>query len=45
MGFIYKETLTKQELKKLQEDYFVFSDIKISKGEYDNATLSIRKDI
>ena len=41
VGFIYKEAITKQELEKLQEDYFVFSNTKISNGEYDNATLTI----
>ena len=44
-GFIYKEAITKQELEKLQEDYFVFSNIKISKGEYDNATLTIYNEL
>lgn len=27
IGFIYKEAITKEELEKLQEDYFVFSNI------------------
>ena len=45
VGFIYKEAITKQELEKLQEDYFVFSNIKISKGEYDNATLTIYNEL
>ena len=40
VGFIYKEAITKQELEKLQEDYFVFSNTKISNGEYDNATFN-----
>ena len=29
VGFIYKEAITKQELEKLQEDYFVFSNNKL----------------
>ena len=45
VGFIYKETITKQELEKLQEDYFVFSNTKISNGEYDNATLTIYNEL
>lgn len=34
-----------QELEKLQEDYFVFSNTKISNGEYDNATLTIYNEL
>ena len=45
VGFIYKEAITKQELEKLQEDYFVFSNTKISNGEYDNATLTIYNEL
>ena len=45
VGFIYKEAITKQELEKLQEDYFIFSNTKISNGEYDNATLTIYNEL
>lgn len=45
MGFIYKEAITKQELEKLQEDYFVFSNNKIANNEYDNATLTIYNEL
>ena len=45
VGFIYKEAITKKELEKLQEDYFVFSNTKISNGEYDNATLTIYNEL
>ena len=45
VGFIYKEAITKQELEKLQEDYFVFSNTKISNEEYDNATLTIYNEL
>ncbi len=45
IGFIYKEAITKQELKKLQEDYFVFSNNKIANNEYDNATLTIYNEL
>ncbi len=41
VGFHYKEAINKQELEKLQEDYFVFSNTKIANGDYDNATLTI----
>ena len=41
IGFIYKEAITKEELEKLQEDYFVFSNTKIEKGEYDKEDLAI----
>lgn len=41
VGFHYKEAIDKQELEKLQEDYFVFSNTKIANNEYDNATLTI----
>ena len=40
-----KEAITKQELEKLQENYFVFSNTKISNGEYDNATLTIYNEL
>ena len=45
VGFIYKEAITKQELEKLQEDYFVFSNNKIANNEYDNATLTIYNEL
>ena len=45
VGFIYKEAITKQELEKLQENYFVFSNTKISNREYDNATLTIYNEL
>ena len=45
VGFIYKEAITKQELEKLQEDYFVFSNTKIANNEYDNATLTIYNEL
>lgn len=45
IGFIYKEAITKQELERLQEDYFVFSNTKLANGEYDNATLTIYKEL
>ncbi len=45
IGFIYKEAITKQELEKLQEDYFVFSNTKIANNEYDNATLTIYNEL
>lgn len=45
IGFIYKEAITKQELEKLQEDYFVFSNTKIVNGDYDNATLTIYNEL
>ena len=45
VGFIYKEAITKQELEKLQKDYFVFSNTKISNGEYDNSTLTIYNEL
>ena len=45
VGFIYKEAITKQELEKLQKDYFVFSNTKISNGEYDNSTLAIYNEL
>ena len=45
VGFIYKEAINKKELEKLQEDYFVFSNTKISNGEYDNATLTIYNEL
>lgn len=35
IGFVYKEVITKEELEKLQEDYFIFSNTKIANGEYD----------
>ena len=41
IGFIYKEAITKEELEKLKEDYFVFSNTKIEKGEYDKEDLAI----
>lgn len=41
IGFIYKEAITEEELEKLQEDYFVFSNIKIENGEYDKQDLAI----
>ena len=45
VGFIYKEAITKQELEKLQEDYFVFSNNKIANNEYDNSTLTIYNEL
>lgn len=45
IGFIYKEAITKQELEKLQEHYFVFSNTKIANNEYDNATLAIYNEL
>ena len=45
IGFIYKEAITKQELEKLQEDYFVFSNNKIANNEYDTATLTIYNEL
>ncbi len=45
IGFIYKGAITKQELEKLQEDYFVFSNTKIANNEYDNATLTIYNEL
>lgn len=45
VGFIYKEAITKQQLEKLQEDYFAFSNTKIANNEYDNATLTIYNDL
>ena len=41
IGFIYKEVITKEELEKLKEDYFVFSNTKIEKGKYDKEDLAI----
>ena len=41
IGFIYKDAITKEELEKLQEDYFVFSNTKIANGEYDQEDLAI----
>lgn len=37
--------ITKQELEKLQKDYFVFSNTKIANSEYDNATLTIYNEL
>ena len=34
VGFHYKEAINKQELEKLQEDYFIFSDRKMNNEEY-----------
>ena len=34
VGFHYKEAINKQELEKLQEDYFVFSNTKIANNKY-----------
>ena len=45
VGFIYKEAITRQELDKLQEYYFVFSNNKIANNEYDNATLTIYNEL
>ena len=45
IGFIYKEAITREELEKLQEDYFVFSNNKIANNEYDNATLTIYNEL
>ncbi len=45
IDFIYKEAITEQELEKLQEDYFVFSNTKIANNEYDNATLTIYNEL
>ena len=45
VGFHYKEAINKQELEKLQEDYFVFSNTKIANNEYDNATLTIYNEL
>lgn len=45
VGFIYKKAITEQKLKKLQEDYFVFSNTKIANSEYDNATLTIYNEL
>ncbi len=45
IGFIYKEAITRQELEKLQKDYFVFSNNKIANNEYDNATLTIYNEL
>ncbi len=45
IGFIYKEAITKEELEKLQGDYFVFSNNKIANNEYDNATLTIYNEL
>ena len=41
IGFIYKEAINEEQLKKLKEDYFVFSNIKIENGEYDKEDLAI----
>ena len=41
IGFIYKEPIDKEKLEKLQENYFVFSNIKIENGEYSKADLAI----
>ena len=41
IGFIYKEAIEKEKLEKLQENYFVFSNVKIENGEYSKADLAI----
>ena len=41
IGFIYKDAITKEELEKLQEDYFVFYNTKIANGEYEQEDLAI----
>ena len=41
IGFIYKEAIDKEKLEKSQENYFVFSNIKIENGEYSKADLAI----
>lgn len=39
IGFIYKEAVDKQELEKLQEDYFIFSIRKMENEEYSQTDL------
>lgn len=39
IGFIYKEAIDIQELKKLQENYFIFSSRKIENEEYSQADI------
>lgn len=39
IGFIYKEAIDSQELEKLQEDYFIFSDRKMNNEEYSKEEL------
>ncbi len=40
IGFIYKEPITKQELEKLKEDYYIFFSSKIENKEYSEQELS-----
>ena len=42
---IFETDSVKQELEKLQEDYFVFSNNKIANNEYDNSTLTIYNEL
>ena len=44
IGFIYKEAITEQELERLQEDYFVFSNTKIANNEYDFVKSKVKND-
>lgn len=40
IGFIYKEAITKQELEKLQENYYIFYCSKIENEEYSKQELN-----
>ena len=40
IGFIYKEPITKQELEKLKEDYYIFYHSKIENKEYSTQEMN-----
>ena len=40
IGFIYKEAITKQELSKLKEDYYVFYHSKLENKEYSEQEMN-----
>lgn len=40
IGFIYKEAITKQELEKLQKNYYIFYFSKIENEEYSKQELN-----
>ena len=39
IGIIYKEQINKQELEKLEQEYFVFSTQKLEQNKYSEADL------
>ena len=40
IGFIYKEPITKQELEKIKEDYYIFYHSKIENKEYSTKEMN-----